>query len=279
MLKKIKKFITNKDEYYPNIEIFGYHFLKSIRKVAVKLHFSNPKNNDKDMFDWTLYHLHYLGELKKVSKYYTQSLKKNDYVLKNGKLIKNNQEIKPLHESHEFLYETILQLNPDSIFEMGCGTGMHLHNLSVLLPNKRICGIDLSDKQLKSLEKTYPHLKNNISQSDATTLFTKLPFEQCDLTYTQAVIMHIRTDELHLIALENLFAMSKKYVILMEAMKNHDYLSDIKKLFNSGKIKWDKIFFYYRINNRTGRPNGIICSNTPLDYPELKSDSIFNETH
>jgi len=275
MFQKVKKFITHRDEYYPNIEIFSYHFLKTIRKIFIKLHLINKKDNEKDMFDWTLYHLHYLGELKKVSKYYTQSLKTNDYVFKNNVLIKNNFNIKPLHESHRFLYETVLQLNPGSVFEKGCGTGMHLHNLSVLLPNKEVCGVDLSHEQLKSLGKTYPDLSHKVKQADATIPFTSLPFEQCDLGYTQAVIMHIRTDDLHLTALENLFKMSKKYVVLMEAMKNHDYVNDIKKLHMEGKIKWSNIFFYYRINEDTKKPMGIICSSTPLQYPELKDVKVF----
>lgn len=275
MLVKIKKFITNREEYYPNTEIFTYHFLKALRKVFIKLHLINPKKNERDMFDWTLYHLHYLGELKKESRFYTQSLKKNDYVFKNDALVKSNSTIKPLHPSHKFLYETIIQLNPESIFEMGCGTGMHLHNLSILLLDKRVCGVDLSENQLKSLKKSYPDLSNKVSQADATINFTKLPFESCEIGYTQAVIMHIRTDDLHLIALENLFAMSKKYVILMEAMKNHDYLNDIRKLFDSRKINWDKIFLYYRKNEELGVPMGIICSKTPLPYPELKDLKIF----
>lgn len=275
MLAKVKKFLTHQEEYYPNIEIFGYHFLKSIRKVFITCHIIKPKDNERDMFDWTLYHLHYLGELKQASKFNTQSLKKGDYIFKQGCLIKNDTKIKPLHESHEFLYETILQLNPDSVFEMGCGTGMHLHNLSILLQNKRVCGVDLSEHQLKSLKKTYPKLSTVVSVADATIPFTKLPFEPCDLSYTQAVIMHIRTGDLHLTALENLFAMSKKYVVLMEAMKNHDYINDIRKLFETKKISWDKMFIYYRIDPRTKSPMGIICSRVVLPYPELKDLTVF----
>lgn len=227
------------------------------------------------MFDWTLYHLHYRGELKKESKMYTLSLKKGDYIFSNNELIKNKPSIKSLHSSHDFLYETILQLNPSSIFEMGCGTGMHLHNLSVLLPQSRVCGIDLSNNQLRSLKKSYPELRDNVSQSDVTIKFRMPPFEQCDLVFTQAVIMHIRTDNLHLIALENLFSMSKNYVILMEAVKNHDYLNDIKELYDTGKIKWDQIFFYYRISPKTNIPMGIICSRTPLPYSKLNDLKVF----
>lgn len=279
MFENIKKFIVNKDEYYPNVQVFGYHFLKAIKKLSVKIGLLDKTKNGGDMFNWSLYHLHYKGELRQASKFHTQSLKQNDYIFKANKLVKNNQIIKPLHESHEFLYETILQLNPLSIFEMGCGTGMHLNNIKILIPGVRVCGVDLSEQQLSNLKRTYPLLVDDVKQMDVTVSVSDTPFKQCDLAYTQAVIMHIRTNDSHLVALENLFAMSKKYVILMEAIKNHDYLNDIKKLFSAGKIKWNRIYFYYRLNEKTGKPNGIICSNEPLKYPELKDLKIFYETN
>ena len=228
------------------------------------------------MFNWTLYNLHYKGELKEAKKKYTLSLKTGDYKFHNSQLVKNNKNIKPLHSSHRLLYETIMQLNPQSVFEMGCGTGMHLHNLQTLLPEARICGVDLSSQQLNGLRKAYPEMANNAKQADATARWSKLPFEICDVAFTQAVIMHIHTSDAHLIALENLFKMAKKYVILYESMKNHPFLDDIKKLHSAKKISWDNIFFYYRHNEETNLPAGLICSSVPLNYPELKDYNVFS---
>lgn len=275
MLKKIKTFIGNKEEYYPNVEIFSYHVLKAIKKKLLSLGILSFSRHRNDMFDWPLYHLHYKGELKQNAKKYTASLKQGDYEFKDGKLIQKNTSIKPLHFSPHFLYETILQLNPESVFEMGCGTGDNIHNMSVLLPSAQIFGVDLLEKQLSTLKKVYPHLKDRVKQVDATIPYTQLPFPQCDVVFTQAVMMHIHTDNLYLVALENIFAQSKKYVVLMEGIRGRNYKNDIQKLFDAGKIKWDKIFFYYRINEETKRPNGIICSNTPLPYPELTDYSIY----
>ncbi len=275
MLKKIIKFIAHPKDNYPNIYIFGYHVLKSFHKTILKLGFIKDDGKlKKDMFNWTLYNLHYKGELMEGRKLYTLSLKSRDYQFHNLQLIKNNEKIKPLHPSHRLLYETILQLNPQSVFEMGCGTGMHLHNLQALLPQARIYGVDLSSQQIKGLKKIYPQIADKAKQADATASWTKLPFEICDVAFTQAVIMHIHTGDAHLVALENLFKMAKKYVILYESMKNHPFLDDIKKLHSEKKIAWDNIFFYYRINEENGLPTSMICSNIKLPYPELTDYNI-----
>ena len=276
MLKKIIKFIAHREENYPNIQIFGYHFLKFIQKSFIKAKLISPQKNNRDMFNWSLYHLHYQGELKKNIEKYLPFLSVDDYEFTNNKLIKNNISIKPLHPSFQFLYETIMQLNPQSVFEMGCGTGVHLHNLQTLLPQARICGVDLSTQQLNGLKKTYPQIADKAKQADATTPWTKLPFEVCDVAFTQAVIMHIHTGDAHLMALENLFKMARKYVILYESMKNHPFLDDIKKLHSTKKISWDNIFFYYRINEENGLPTSMICSNTSLPYLELTDYNIFS---
>lgn len=277
MLQKIKTFVTNKEEYYPNIEIFCYHILKAIRKTLIKMGLKRHNKHNKDMFDWSLYHLHYKGELKQNAKKYSLTLQPEDYIMEQKKLVLKNQSIKPLHHSPKFLYETIIQLNPKSIFEIGCGTGVNLQCMKTLLPKSLICGIDLLPKQIKTLKHNFPELINMVKQTDATIPFTVRPFEKCELAFTQAVIMHIHTDNLYLTALENLFAMSSKYVILMEGIRSRNYKEDIQKLFDNGKIKWSNIFFYYRINEEIGRPNGIICSTVPLPYPELKDYSIFHD--
>ena len=277
LLKKIIKFSAHPKDNYPNIYIFGYHILKAFHKTILKFGFIKDDGTlKKDMFNWTLYNLHYKGELKEARKNYTLTLKHGDYQFRDSQLLKNNKNIKPLHSSHHLLYETIMQLNPQSVFEMGCGTGMHLHNLQTLLPEAKICGVDLSSQQLNDLKKTYPTMSNNVKQADATTHWTKLPFEACDVAFTQAVIMHIHTGDAHLMALENLFKMSKKYVILYESMKNHPFLNDIKKLHSEKKIAWDNIFFYYRINEENSLPTSMICSNTKLNYPELTNYSVFS---
>jgi SAM-dependent methyltransferase len=265
MLEKIKKFILNREVYYPNIYVFGYFFLKAIKKSFLAIGLIRPQKLDKDMFDWPLYYLHYKGELKEMKKKYLLSLSAGDYEFSDGKLDRKNPAEKPLHNSHRFLYETILMLKPRSIFELGCGTGINLHNLKILSPGARICGIDISDRQLEGLKKSYPDLKEAVKPADATVPFTTLPFDRCDIAYTQAVLMHIHTEDLHLAALANLFKMADKYVILMESERKHRYLDDINKLFSKGMIDWDNHYFYNRIDPETKQPLSIICSREKLN--------------
>mgnify|MGYP001578254926 FL=1 len=98
----------------------------------------------------------------------------------------------------------------------------------------------------------------------------------CDVAFPQAVIMHIHTGDAHLIALENLFKMAKKYVILYESMKNHPFLDDIKKLHLEKRISWNNIFFYYRINEENSLPSSMICSSVKLPYLELTDYIVFS---
>jgi SAM-dependent methyltransferase len=276
MLKKIKTFVSNREEYYPNVEIFSYHIIKAVKKGLLRIGIIKPGAHGKDMFDWPLYHLHYRGELKQNAKHSSLTLKPGDYAFENNKLVQKNTSIKPLHFSPKFIYETIMQLKPASVFEMGCGTGVNLQCMKTLLPDARVCGVDLLPQQLATLKKNFPELASSVKQADATIPFQTLPFEPCDVVFTQAVLMHIHTDNKHLIALKNIFAMSKKYVVLMEGIRGRNYKADIEKLHAEKKIKWNKIYFYYRVNEETNKPNGIICSSTPLPYPELTDYSIFH---
>lgn len=274
-IKKIIKFISNPKINYPNIYIFSYHALKAVHKALIKLKITKKTYLDKDMFNWSLYNLHYKGELIEAKKEYTINLQNNDFIFKNSKLIKNNTSIKPLHNNHRLLYETILQLNPSSVFEMGCGTGMHLNNMQTLAPQIILSGIDLLPKQIIMLHQSYPFSNATVKVADATIPLSENFLPQADLAFTQAVIMHIHTGNAHLMALENLFKMSRKYVLLFDSAKNHPFMEDIKKLHADKKIAWDNIYFYYRINEENNIPISIICSNEKLNYPILDDYNIF----
>jgi SAM-dependent methyltransferase len=273
-IKKIIKFIKNPDNYRNTLYI-RYHFLKAWQKMLIKLGVKKDiEFHKKDTFNWSLYNLHYRGELKQSLKEFTQTLNEGDYIFSDKKLKQINDKIKPLHMNHLQMYETILQLNPLSIFELGCGNGMHLHNLQVLIPTTKLFAVDLLKEQLDFLHNTYPELNADLKQMDATIPFSE-DMPKVDLAFTQAVLMHIHTDNKHLVALANLFKISKKYVILFESTRTHNYLADMKKLHANGLIKWDKIYYYYSLNPVTGQPGSFICSYEPLDYPVLTDINIF----
>lgn len=263
VIKKILNFLAHPKENYSNFYYFKYHLQKTLGKI--KTNSSSPKG---DMFNWSFYNTYYRGELKEAQKNYSINLKKNDYNFINSKLVKVNEKIKPLHPNHKLLYETILQLEPESILEVGCGNGMHLANIQILFPKIKLYGVDRSEEQIKFLHESFPDLKANVGVADATIPFPdNLP--RVKLSFTQAVIMHIHTGDSHLTALSNLFNMSNKYVALMESWKNHQFMDDIKKLHEQKKIKWPNLYFYYKLIEEGNSPHLMICSSEKLNFPVL----------
>lgn len=252
-----------------NFKIFCYRVNKKIKTILGK--------KITDDFDWKTYHLHYRGELEEISKSHTLVLKKGDYIFDKGILRKNNENILPLHPNHRLLYETILQLSPQSLLEIGCGGGDHLHNISILASAIKLFGLDLSAEQLSFLKERHPELNAEVKQFDIT-----LPLPYCtpkvDIAYTQAVIMHIKTGNGHLVALFNMFNISTKQVILMENWKSHNFMEDINYLFVSKIIPWDKIFFYYRESEELKKPHLMIVSSVPLEqYPILNDYKLLSD--
>lgn len=270
MLKKIKKFLTNPDNY-KNSYFIKYHLYKFFDRLFLNLRLKKLDNNcQKDTFNWDKYHLHFRGEMVEATKIYSIKLTKDDYKLTNNQLVKVNSNIKDFHPLHVITYETMLQLNPESIFELGCGHGMHLYNMQVLRPELRLAGIDRSAKQIEFLRETFPELRAEINVKDATIPFEESMHAQYDLSFTNAVIMHIHFEDTHKTALANLFNISKKYVILAEKWKNHNIMADIKELQTKKIIKWEQIYFYYKKYRDTDMCI-MICSKEQLPYLILEN--------
>lgn len=242
---------------------FYYHILEKYRqRVKGKI--------ISDDFDWDNYHIHYQDELNNDKNRVTAILKKGDYEFYKKEL-KKKTNIKPLHHNHRLLYETILQINPGTVLEVGCGGGDHLSNLKLLNSKIKLYGIDLLPKQLKILKKRHPKLKAKIEQFDITLPYSsKLP--KADLVYTQAVIMHLKTANNYLVALANLFKCAKNYVILMENWTQHEFKKDIEFLFDNKMLSWKKLYFYQRKCPEMGNvPHIMIVSNKKLKYDKLRN--------
>ena len=201
-----------------NSKIFLYRLQRQIDKL---------KGKTRDDFDWKLYNILYRGEMIDIAKEHTQILKEDDYTFKDNKLVKIKEELLPLHPNHRLLYETIAQLWPATVFELGCGGGDHLHNIDLLVNNTKLYGVDLSDEQLTFLRERHPNLNAVINQYDCTLPFPST-FPLVNIAYTQAVIMHIQTGNSHMIALSNLFRVAIKQVVLMENWRKHEFMEDIK---------------------------------------------------
>lgn len=248
-----------------NSKIINYRIRKKIHQ------FSGKKITDD--FDWDIYNTYYRAELEILSKSHIQILNPGDYKFENDSLLKKNQGFS-LHPNHRLLYETIMQLNPDSIMEMGCGAGDHLYNIGVLSPNAKLFGLELSEEQIFFLRERHKNLNAEIKQFDIT-LPNRYDFPEVDIAYTQAVIMHIKTGNGHLSALSNLFRVAKKFVILMENWKEHEFMGDILFLYKNKMLPWEKIFFYYRDSEEFKKPHIMIVSAFPLkQYPILEDYKI-----
>jgi len=242
------------------------YWIKADKKFLLSL----LKGNKLTDFDWTAYHFHYEEELKEMEKNYTLILENEDVIYTDGKIFLKNKKIKPLLRHHKFLLETILQLTPSTILEVGCGWGDHLHNLSILNPNLELFGIEISNKQVENLKKRHPDLKVNLEIVDITC--PNYQISKCDIVYTNAVLMHTKDYEKHLTALTNLFKIAKNQIVLKENWKSHNFLDDVKKLYADKKIPWDEIFYYVKSDEKVST-RIMIISSKKLDLPNLSNHS------
>jgi trans-aconitate methyltransferase len=191
----------------------------------------------------------------------------SDYSFFDNNLICNIKNGLVLHTNHHVLYETILKLNPKNVIEFGCGGGDHLKNINTLDKNIELNAFDRSTNQLDLLNERHPGLKANIKIQNITEKFQQ--YEKYDISYSQAVIMHIK--EGHLQALENMFNTADKQVILMENWLEHDFYDDIQLLFNEKRLNWDTLYLYI---NTFHNSNIFIASKTKLTiFTELKNKS------
>ena len=252
-----------------NRELFLYQVKKKLNQFRGKV--------ISDDFDWELYNTHYRGELTGISKVHTLTLKEGDYVFNYNTLLKAEKDILPLHPNHSLLYETIAQLDPSSVFELGCGGGDHLANLSILLKNLKLYGVDLSEEQLKLLKERHPGLGAVVNQYDCTLPFPAA-FPKVDIAFTQTVLMHIQTGNGHMVALSNLFNIAQKQVVLMENWTRHPFIDDIRKLHSLKVIPWKEAYFYYRDSEELKRPHLMIISAVKLpQYKELTDYALLYE--
>lgn len=242
-----------------NSKMLRYHISNRFRKPS-----TDQRDDD---FDWTKYSLHYEGELELGQKTRTLCLNPGDYEFSNGELVKQ-RPILSLHPNVQLLYETILQLSPDSVLEIGCGGGDNLHNLHVLRPLLQIMGRDISDDQLNLLRTRHDELSSHVGKLDITKYSPAA--NSVDLVFTQAVIMHIGSQQLrHVTALKNLFKAARRYVVLMENWSKHSFLDDINTLMQSGDITWPECNLYYRQHAEDPAVKLLVASSTPLGYLPL----------
>jgi SAM-dependent methyltransferase len=230
-----------------------------------------PKFNDD--FDWARYHLHYSEELKSGERKHTLTPQIGDYILIDGELQKINTNTKPLHPNHKLLYEAILNINPKSILEVGCGGGDHLSNIVLFNSDIEVSGVDRSIDQIAILKDRHPRLKVSLDIVDITDPDIQLP--AVELVFSQAVLMHISEDGNRFQnAMNNIFSSASSYVVLMENWRHHDFLNAVKKSTQFNQ-HWSNSFIYFSKLSEDPKTRVMIISKTPLSFKEVESYDDF----
>lgn len=186
------------------------------------------KDQYNDDFNWDRYPLLYREELKGIERVHTLIVNNIDFCYADGQIERVNNSAPPLHPNHQFLYEVVLALKPESVLEVGCGGGDHLHNLHEFDPSIELRGIDRSEGQLDTLRERHPNLSATVGVADLTDPNAALPL--VDLTYSHAVLMHIsETHGRFDAALRNVLRSAKRHVVMIENWTEHDFLSHLQK--------------------------------------------------
>lgn len=238
----------------------------SVRAIFNKL----SRLYNVDDFNWRKYHVTYNRQIMDITNEFTLVLSKDEYQIVEGKILLNSM-LSPLHPNHKLLYETIYRLNPKSVLEVGVGGGDHIHNLHLLLPEAKFYGVDISQNQIDLLLHRHPDLKNicRLAVADVTKKDVLNTFGKVDLVYTQAVLMHVRRGNRHILALKNMFNMSN-YVVLMEHWARHNFFDDITRIFQERDLLWPELNIY---KNDSGEQVLMILSRKELkEFSPLRSN-------
>lgn len=91
-----------------------------------------------------------------------------------------NEHAVAQQEIGERLFERLqfIRLNPETVLDLGTGTGFLLPKLRAYFPQSMITAIDVSKESLNLAKKTYQHLDIDFQQADANNLpFTENSFD------------------------------------------------------------------------------------------------------
>ncbi|MFY9213070.1 MAG: class I SAM-dependent methyltransferase [Aestuariivita sp.] len=175
-----------------------------------------------------------------------------------------------IHPNQLLILETIGQLRPASVHEVGCGGGDHLATAAQLFPTSDFTGGDRGATQLELALRRHPELNGKLGLQDITMPFSHA-WPKPEMVYTQAVIMHIHTAVSHFVALSNLVRQAQKYVVLVENPQCHNFVADLEVLMAGGHLDWSEMHIHMLTGSTGGR--GILLSKEALDYPRLTSDA------
>lgn len=237
----------------------AYHY------VMMRIFPSKEQHNDD--FNWNRYPRLYREELKGIERVHTLVVNKVDFRYVDGQIKQVKSSVLPLHPNHQFLYEVVLALKPESVLEVGCGGGDHLHNLHEFGPSIELNGIDRSEGQLETLKVRHPELSATVGVVDITDPNAALPL--VDLTYSHAVLMHIsETQGRFDAALRNVLRSTKRHVVMIENWTEHDFLAHLKKSVANDPA-WAGSTISFATFRGTPELTALILSKDQVPYAQL----------
>jgi trans-aconitate methyltransferase len=245
-IKKVKKSMQNLIETLTSVLTGTISLKYAYYRILSQITFVGKRYIDG--VNWKKYNKHYSEELKIIENVNTLLITAQDFEVVAGKVNLKNPNQLPLHPNAQLLYETILKLHPSSILEVGCGGGDHLANLKTLIPELKIYGVDLLDKQIEFLNNRHPQNDFELKVVDISK--NGVIFPSVDVIYTQAVLMHITEKNLRFYtSMENLLNSSARHLILVENWSQHDFFETVKQIASSNK--WKMYFNFLEGNEKT----------------------------
>lgn len=165
----------------------------------------------QDDFEWqNVYPVAHYTQTQQLEQEFLFELPPESHI-QNGKVVIPPQYNKDIHINHRLIFETIIEKQPESIFEVGFGYANNLYGIHLLLPHIKIYGCDISYKQHYMALQRYPECENfNLAVEDFLNL--EVLEDSFDFVFSQAVLMHMSTQRA-MLALEKMVKISKKWIM------------------------------------------------------------------
>ena len=217
-----------------------------------------------DYDDWEVMYSHYKQHMDSLQSQNTIFLKEGRGWVDKDRNIKIDPGLRPLHINWRSVYEVILRLGAQSVFEIGYGFGHNLNNLQVLSPGMKVCGIEVSERMHAHAIGMLPHLKDNLLVGHSADYLNPRYNNSADIAFSRGVIMFLTR---HMEIIHNMFLVAKEQVVMLEGWTSHEYYKDIQAYAQSDKFPWPELHMYCYDAEIIGKdkPRVMICSRTPIE--------------
>lgn len=126
------------------------------------------------------------------------------------------------HPHRAYLVETIADLNPASVLEIGCNCGPNLRMLARKLPDCRLTGIDINNEAVEKGNEWLriegiPNIHLMVGRADDLSTFSDDSF---DVVFTDALLIYIGPDKINSVIRE-MVRVTRKKIVLFEWQKNN----------------------------------------------------------